>query len=55
LYNFDHCVFPVFFENKIYLISLTLGLLCCAFCRCRVRVVVVGASAGLIALLKARP
>ena len=54
LQNFDHCVFPMFFENEIYLIVLTLGLLCCALCRCQVEVVVVGASTGLITLRRAR-
>jgi hypothetical protein len=34
------------FENKIYLISLTLGLLCCYFCRCPIEAVVVGIVAG---------
>ena len=54
LHNFDLYVFPISFEDEIYLISLTLELLCCALCRCQVRVVVVGARAGLIALRRAR-
>ena len=34
------------FENKIYLISLTLGLLYFSFCRCRIEAVVLGIIAG---------
>ena len=45
LSSFDHCMLPMLFENEIYLISLTLGLLCCALCRCQVETVVVGAIA----------
>ena len=43
LSSFDHCMLPMLFENEIYLIFLTLGLLCCAPCRCQVEIVVVGA------------
>ena len=50
LHNFELCVFPIFFEDEIYLISLTLKLLCYALCRCPVRVVVVGIVAGSHAL-----
>ena len=38
------------FENKIYLISLTLGLLRYSFCRCRIEAVVVEIIAGPHAL-----
>ena len=50
LHNFELCVFPISFEDEIYLLSLTLELLCCALCRCQVRVVVSEIVAGPHAL-----
>jgi hypothetical protein len=43
LHNFDLYIFPISFENEIYLVFLTLGLSCCALCRCLIEVVVAGA------------
>ena len=54
LFGFDHLYASYIFENEIYLIFLTLGLLCCVLCRCQIVVVAVGAIAGPIALRRAR-
>ena len=47
-------VYFLFLENEVYLILLTLGLLCRSLYRCQTEAVVVGARVGPIVLRRAR-